>query len=49
VAQNRGLKLKHTSTHKFPDLFLLAASADAAGLMPFKWVPIAAEIPGGFP
>ena len=36
MAQNRILKLKHPSTHKFPDLFLPAASSDAAGLMPFK-------------
>jgi hypothetical protein len=28
VAQNRILELKHTSTHKFPDCFLPAASLD---------------------
>ena len=28
MAQNRMLKLKHTSTHKFPDCFLPAASQD---------------------
>jgi hypothetical protein len=36
VAQNRMSKLKHTSTHKFPDCFLPAASKDADRLMPFK-------------
>jgi hypothetical protein len=34
MAQNRILKLKHPSTHKFPDLFACRASVNwpAAGL-----------------
>jgi hypothetical protein len=43
VAQNRKLKLKHPSTHKFPEM-LPVASPKRAGLMTIKWVPIAAEI-----
>jgi hypothetical protein len=46
VAQNRILKQKHTSTHKFPDCFLPTASPDepvCEGLLPPKWVPNAAE------
>jgi hypothetical protein len=42
VAQNRKLKLKHPSTHKFPEM-LPVASPKRAGLMTIKWVPIAAE------
>jgi hypothetical protein len=29
VTQNRTLKLKHPSTHKFPDCFLPVARSDA--------------------
>jgi hypothetical protein len=36
VAQNRIFKLRHPSTHKFPDLFPSEASPGRAGLMPFK-------------
>jgi hypothetical protein len=37
VAQNRILKLWQQSTHKFPDLFLIAPAWDAGHeLMPFK-------------
>jgi hypothetical protein len=36
VAQNRVLKLKHPSTHKFPDLLFARGQPDHAGLMPPK-------------
>jgi hypothetical protein len=36
VAQDRILKLKHTSTHKFPDLFAARSLPGRAGLMPSK-------------
>jgi hypothetical protein len=37
VAQNRVLKLKHPSTHTFPDLFNPpAAVSGAGGVMPSK-------------
>jgi hypothetical protein len=40
VAQNRVLKLRHTSTHKFPDLLPARGQPGRpglrAGLMPFK-------------
>ena len=39
VAQNRTLKLKHTSAHKIPDYSCLRPQTDAARLLPFKWVP----------
>jgi hypothetical protein len=42
VAQNRKLNLKHPSTHKFPEM-LPCDQLKGAGLMTFKWVPIAAE------
>jgi hypothetical protein len=42
MAQNHMLKLKQPSTHKFPEL-LPVTQRRGAGLMPFKWVPIAAE------
>jgi len=44
VAQNRKLKLKHPSTHKFPEMFA-CGQLKGAGLMTIKWVPIAAETP----
>jgi hypothetical protein len=34
--QNRILKLKHTSTHEFPDIFLAAGQRGRTGLMRFK-------------
>lgn len=45
VTQNRTLKLKHPSTHRFPDLLPACAwpQPAPAGLMPFKWVSNAAE------
>jgi hypothetical protein len=58
VTQDCILKLKHSTTHKFPDDCLPAAALIRnlpdpqlnpnlhrvlAGLMPFKWVPNAAE------
>ncbi len=45
MAQNRTLKLKHPSTHKFPDLFPSRGQPGRAGLMPSKWVSNAAETP----
>jgi hypothetical protein len=36
VAQDRILKLKHPSTHKFPDLFPARYQHGRAGLMPLK-------------
>jgi hypothetical protein len=42
MAQNRTLKLKHPSTHRFPDLFSSRGQPGRAGLMPSKWVPNAA-------
>ena len=36
VAQNRVMKIKHPSTHKFPDLLLAHGQLSGAGLMPFK-------------
>ena len=36
MAQNRTLKLKHPSTHKFPDLLLARGRPESAGLMPPK-------------
>jgi hypothetical protein len=49
VAQNRILELKQPSTHKFPDKVPDHAQLGHAGLMPFKWVPNAAETLGGIP
>ena len=50
VAQNRILKLKHTSTHRNPDFVSCpAASPDAARVMPVKWVPNAAGTAFRFP
>src|SRR6202021_386176 len=43
VAQNRSLKLKHTSTHRFPDKLPTCGQPGHAGLMPFNWVPNTAE------
>jgi hypothetical protein len=45
MAQNRTLKLKHPSTHRFPDLFPFRGQPGRAGLMPSKWVPNAAATP----
>jgi hypothetical protein len=45
MAQNRMLKLKHPTTHKFPELLPACGQPRGAGLMPFKWVSNAAEIP----
>ena len=45
MAQNRTLKLKHPSTHRFPDLLPSRGQPGRAGLMPSKWVPIAAATP----
>jgi hypothetical protein len=40
------LKLKHPSTHTFPDLLPARGRSWRAGLMPFKLVPNAAETAG---
>jgi hypothetical protein len=45
VAQNGIVKLKHPSTHKFPEMLPAYGQLWRAGVMPTKWVPIAAETP----
>ncbi|WP_304738233.1 hypothetical protein [Bradyrhizobium sp.] len=45
MAQNRTLKLKHPSTHGFPDLFPFRGQPGRAGVMPSKWVSNAAATP----
>jgi hypothetical protein len=47
VAQHRILKLKHPSTHTFPDM-LPAFGSRRPNLMPFKWVSNAAETLANF-
>jgi hypothetical protein len=47
VTQNRILKLNHTSTHKFPDLFPVRRQ-QRPDLMTFNWVSNAAETASNF-
>jgi hypothetical protein len=43
ATQNRILELEHPLTHKVPDFVACRRHTLARPLMPFKWVPIAAE------
>jgi hypothetical protein len=43
ATRNRILKLEHPLTHKVPDFAACLRHTLARPLMPFKWVPIAAE------
>jgi hypothetical protein len=43
ATQNRILELEHPLTHKVPDFAACLRHTLARPLMPFKWVPIAAE------
>jgi hypothetical protein len=43
ATQNRILELEHPLTHKVPDFVAWRRHTLARPLMPFKWVPIAAE------